>query len=162
MIARAVEWAHWRAKASENLPKPRIVFLLFFNFIQLKALNWSDQQRLVDATPALRMSVPAGSIVVMDSRLQHRGSANTEGPPPGRARPVLYHTWMSSTGRRPRGSTYSIRKQYTARDDEGGLTEPRTPLKGHVFRLEEVLDSSYRARADLLDKEHADWAAQEP
>lgn len=63
--------------------------------------------------PAVRMAVPAGTIVIMDSRTHHRGSANTS----PRRRPVFYFSMMSKQGVRPDGPTYSMRKRY-----EGKLT----------------------------------------
>eukprot|EP01063_Lacrimia_lanifica_P040627 TRINITY_DN9291_c0_g1_i1.p1 TRINITY_DN9291_c0_g1~~TRINITY_DN9291_c0_g1_i1.p1 ORF type:complete len:1175 (+),score=366.76 TRINITY_DN9291_c0_g1_i1:457-3525(+) len=62
--------------------------------------------------PSVKMLVPAGAVVLMDSRCYHRGSANTtEGTP----RPVLYFTFASERGALPEGSTYSLIPELRAR-----------------------------------------------
>lgn len=86
-------------------------------------------------TPAAR--VPPGSVVVMDSRTQHRGSATT----PDRERPVFYCTWMSEHGMPPTGSTYSMRRQYVG-----------------TIALPAVLDRSYRAIVAERDRGNAEAA----
>ena len=91
-----------------------------------------------DATPAARIArVPPGSVVVMDSRTQHRGSANTS----DRERPVFYCTWMSEHGMPPTGSTYSMRRQYVG-----------------TIALPAVLDRSYRAIVAERDRGNAEAA----
>jgi len=77
-----------------------------------------------DATPAARIArVPPGSVVVMDSRTQHRGSANT----PDRERPVFYCTWMSEHGMPPTGSTCSMRRKVRRHDRPAGRPGPIVP-----------------------------------
>ncbi|KAJ9459201.1 hypothetical protein DIPPA_63080 [Diplonema papillatum] len=60
---------------------------------------------LVDALcyDSVKMTVPKGSAVLMDSRCFHRGSRNS-----CCVRPVLYFTFASESGSLPEGSTYSL------------------------------------------------------
>eukprot|EP01064_Diplonema_japonicum_P017735 TRINITY_DN2602_c0_g1_i2.p2 TRINITY_DN2602_c0_g1~~TRINITY_DN2602_c0_g1_i2.p2 ORF type:complete len:1103 (+),score=152.76 TRINITY_DN2602_c0_g1_i2:132-3311(+) len=51
-----------------------------------------------------KMTVPKGSVVMMDSRCYHRGSANMS----KKIRPVFYFTFASEQGDLPEGSTYSL------------------------------------------------------
>ena len=67
-----------------------------------------DDKWTAYTAPALRIAVPAGSVVVMDSRLHHRGSANTS----KKRRPTLYFSFVQRRGERPDGATYSLRRQY--------------------------------------------------
>ena len=66
------------------------------------------KKQYLKESPSVRMSVPAGTAVLMDSRLQHRGSANTS----DKKRVIVYTTWASATGPLPQGSTYSLREEY--------------------------------------------------
>ncbi len=55
------------------------------------------------AYPSQRMTGPVGTVVVMDARTWHRGTANTSPWP----RPVVYASWLSP-GTRPEGPTWSL------------------------------------------------------
>ena len=67
-----------------------------------------EELNMIEAVPKVRMAVPTGSIVIMDSRTYHRGSANTS----PKERPVFYFSFMSSKGEPPTGPTYSLRREY--------------------------------------------------
>lgn len=64
--------------------------------------------KYVAGAPPFRMALPEGSIVLWDSRLLHRGSANTS---PHR-RPAFYFSFMESRGVEPHGPTYSLLRRY--------------------------------------------------
>ncbi len=55
------------------------------------------------AFPSQRMTGPVGTVVIMDARTWHRGTANTSPWP----RPVIYASWLSP-GTRPDGPTWSM------------------------------------------------------
>lgn len=60
--------------------------------------------------PAVRMVVPKGSIVILDSRTLHRGTAHTAEHK--RPRLAVYFTFCSQKGSAPLGSTWTLRSQY--------------------------------------------------
>ena len=72
----------------------------------------AEKEMLVSA-PAVRLAVPAGSVVLMDSRTYHRGTANTS----PRDRPVMYFSFMQNNGARdrPRGPTFTMLPRYRGR-----------------------------------------------
>ena len=72
----------------------------------------AEKEMLVSA-PAVRLTVPAGSVVVMDSRTYHRGTANTS----PKDRPVMYFSFMSSDPARgrPKGPTFTMLPRYRGR-----------------------------------------------
>jgi len=59
------------------------------------------------STPLVRCSVPKGSIVIMDSRLFHRGNANHA----NKTRAAFYFSF-AEPGPAPDGPTYSLRRYY--------------------------------------------------
>jgi len=71
-------------------------------------LSKANQKVILRMVSPVRMSVPAGTMVLMDSRLIHRGTTNRSKKP----RPVLYWSLMSREGRPPDGPTYSILANY--------------------------------------------------
>ena len=72
----------------------------------------SSEEVDVTSYERVRMTVPRGSVVLMDSRLYHRGSANVS----HKTRPVLYFTFASESGRLPEGSTYSLSSSLQGKD----------------------------------------------
>eukprot|EP01065_Artemidia_motanka_P051554 TRINITY_DN9120_c0_g1_i1.p1 TRINITY_DN9120_c0_g1~~TRINITY_DN9120_c0_g1_i1.p1 ORF type:complete len:1134 (+),score=208.98 TRINITY_DN9120_c0_g1_i1:58-3459(+) len=89
-------------------------------------------------------AVPAGSAVVMDSRLMHRGGANCS----DRRRPVFYVTFASEKGAFPEGSTYSLsekvrKRGLTLRSFAGARPPPPAPaeLAGRALEDTEWLHS---------------------
>ena len=72
----------------------------------------AEKEMLVSA-PAVRLAVPAGSVVLMDSRTYHRGTANTS----PRDRPVMYFSFMSADPARdrPHGPTFTMLPRYRGR-----------------------------------------------
>ena len=68
----------------------------------------SAELAMLDGSPALRLAVKAGTVVLYDSRLEHRGTANTS----PRARPSVYFSFQSPHGTEPIGPTYTIRNEY--------------------------------------------------
>ena len=78
------------------------------------------------------MTVPRGSLVVMDGRTYHRGGANTAAT----RRPVFYFTFASERGLLPEGSTYSIsaamKDKYVLRDLAGASAPGAAPAPGAV------------------------------
>eukprot|EP00941_MAST-03F_sp_MAST-3F-sp1_P001661 g1661.t1 len=69
-----------------------------------------EEKAMMDSVASIRLAVPAGSFVVYDSRLLHRGAENTS----KKVRPAFYFSWISRTGKLPNGPTYSIRKNFAA------------------------------------------------
>jgi hypothetical protein len=57
----------------------------------------------------VRLAVPAGTIVLYDSRLEHRGTANAS----PRARPTMYFSFQQQRGTVPDGPTFTLRDEYT-------------------------------------------------
>lgn len=70
--------------------------------------HFSERQDLVGKS--LRMALPRGSVVAMDARTFHRGSANATSRP----RPVAYMTF-AEVGRRLTGPTFTIAPKYSER-----------------------------------------------
>ena len=75
--------------------------------------------------PAVRVTVPGGSVAIMDSRTLHRGSGHTGSDK--RPRFALYMTWLSRNGSVPLGSTWTIRSMY---DDAVFLNQARKRTYG--------------------------------
>ena len=61
------------------------------------------------SAPSVRLAVPAGTAVIYDARLHHRGASNTH---PNRVRPSFYFSFIQEAGDKPDGPTYSIRGTY--------------------------------------------------
>ena len=68
------------------------------------------EMEMLQSAPSVRLAVPAGTIVMYDSRLLHRGSANTNTR--NRVRPAMMFSFASASGKIPVGPTYSIRGEY--------------------------------------------------
>jgi len=70
----------------------------------------SEQHELLVSAPAVRLKIPAGTAVLMDSRTFHRGSSNNSTKP----RPVQYFSFAEDTDGKaaPDGATYSMRDEY--------------------------------------------------
>lgn len=148
-----------------------------------------DEERdLMMSAPAIRIEVPAGSVVIYDSRLLHRGAENTSPCP----RPSLYFSFMSRSGAPPKGPTYSLHPQYTRRAGgreisladvvDGALTgidEPKPPPQLDICAREVLAmcpgdpnPSSERCwecarrilaeRSDFLENVHEDSFDQSP
>jgi hypothetical protein len=66
---------------------------------------------MADRALPVRMVVPFGSVVMMNSRTHHRGSENMS----PRNRPVFYFSFMQSGKPPPDGPTYSLRDEYAAK-----------------------------------------------
>jgi hypothetical protein len=66
---------------------------------------------MADRARPVRMVVPFGSVVMMNSRTHHRGSENMS----PRTRPVFYFSFMQSNKAPPDGPTYSLRDEYAAK-----------------------------------------------
>lgn len=85
----------------------------FYHFLSPR-----NQEVILKMVSPIRMSVPKGSVVIMDSRTLHRGTANKSRKP----RPVVYWSLMSDEGLPPVGPTYSILKTYLNGNSHGNLT----------------------------------------
>ena len=85
-----------------------------------------QEAMMLGSVPTVRMSVPSGSIVIMDSRCHHRGSANNS----TKRRPVFYFSLKSKVGKPPTGPTYSIRDQYV-----GNFTLKDSIVKGNILKM---------------------------
>ena len=68
------------------------------------------EKDMIRSAPAVRIAVPAGTLIMYDSRLLHRGSANTNGN--NRVRPSFYFSFAAKSGTTAHGPTYSIRSEY--------------------------------------------------
>ena len=78
----------------------------FYNLDKMVAVEEGNAMPVL--SPAVRMAVPIGTMVMYDSRVFHRGTENLT----PRARPTLYFSFMSDSGERPIGSTFSMKKKY--------------------------------------------------
>jgi len=87
----------------------------FFHF-----LGEHNRKAILKMVSPVRMSVKAGSVVLMDSRLMHRGTSNNS----TQARPVIYWSFRNTTAKPPTGPTYTILPKY----------------KSNKFRLNEILE----------------------
>ena len=74
----------------------------YFNFLDDAELG------MLEESPALRLAVKAGTVVLYDSRLEHRGTANASPRP----RPTVYFSFQSTRGTEPMGPTFTVRSEY--------------------------------------------------
>ena len=89
-----------------------------------------EMGNLQDTIVPIRMTVPVGTVILMDSRTHHRGTANTS----PRNRPVFYFSFMAANEDPPDGPTYSLRKEY-----EGlTLTTLMTKIDSHFTPHENI------------------------
>lgn len=100
----------------------------------------SAELDMMRSSPAVRLAVPAGTIVLYDSRLEHRGTANAS----PRARPTMYFSFQQQRGTVPDGPTFTLRDEYTGAltlfDVVAGRLDARTRDADALRRVE-----SYRA-----------------
>ena len=74
----------------------------------------------ITSAPALRCALPKGSVVIMNSRTRHCGSANTS----PRSRPVAYISLLEARGKNtPRSSTFTMLHRYRGRVTLDALTD---------------------------------------
>ena len=81
-------------------------------------LSDRNKEVILKMVSPIRMSVPKGAVVIMDSRTLHRGTANKSRKP----RPVIYWSLMSDEGMPPVGPTYSILTPYLKGQSHGNFT----------------------------------------
>ena len=74
------------------------------------------------------MRAPAGTVVAYDSKVTHRGGANTNTDV---ARPILYTTWMArDDGLLPRNLGYTILAEDVGRWTLKGIVDAHARSKG--------------------------------
>lgn len=96
------------------------------------------EREMLESVPFVRMSVPCGTMVIMDSRIVHRGSENSS----PKARPTFYFSVMAKGGDPPEGPTYSIREGYKHKFTVEGID------KGNTLRIAGQLSHAPLANFD--------------
>ena len=94
-----------------------------------------EEASMLGSVPQVRMAVPSGSIVIMDSRCHHRGSANNS----TKKRPVFYFSLKSKHGVPPMGPTYSLRQQYINK-----FTLQGAAVEGNTLRIGQAIKQGSR------------------
>ena len=78
-----------------------------FHFFKHEFRETGYGDAIVLTSPAIRLAVPIGTVVLYDSRVLHRGTENLTPLP----RPTLYFSFMGP-GEPPQGSTFSIKPKF--------------------------------------------------
>lgn len=112
-------------------------------FLGTKNQLWLDKH-----APFLRVAVPQGSLVMYDSRIRHRGSANLS----PLVRPTLYFSVQENSKEEADGSTYSIYDDYEDLTIDDVLAN-RIPELPRFFNLDDLCFRNMKAKCPGLDHE---------